>query len=124
MDQERLTVSVTGSDFPRTEIEVDKNWREVVDEFTERSPYSSRSSAIRSLTILGMYTFVDDPRDEESSINSSDRSDAVTVREFIPEGRENAINMTEEVPQIIRENIIDIVEGDPEINRDGLEVWK
>ena len=123
MGQDKLRMTISDGSTKKV-VAVDESWVEIVNEFTEKSAYPNRSAAVRSLVILGMTRYVNDPRSKESASSQSKDFEPITIRELIPEGRENAINMTEDVPSVVKENIIDIVENDPEISRNGLEVWK
>jgi len=92
-----------------------------LDEAAERYDFASRSEAARFFLNLGMRSFVaNDPRNQ----SRSEEDDAVTIRELIPEGKENAISIRDELPKLIDDNILDIVDNDPEIKREGWEVYR
>ena len=102
-------------------------WKEVVDEFVDESPFPNRSEAIRALVIMGIRSSIlDDPRRRENQeeTSSPDEFTPVTIRELVPEGEENALSLRDEFTDIIDEKIIEIVENDPEIKRKGWEVYR
>jgi hypothetical protein len=48
-----------------------------------------------------------------------------TIRELIPKGEENSLDMSDELwEEKLRDEIMDIVSEDPELNRDGFEVYR
>jgi hypothetical protein len=65
-----------------------------------------------------------DPRHSTASQPSEEFS-PVTIRQLIPEGTENAVEMTDEFwEQILRDEMLDIVSDDPEIKRDGFKIYR
>ncbi len=92
-----------------------------LDDAAQKYDFASRSEAARYFMNLGMRSFVaNDPRNQ----SRSESDNAVTIRELIPEGKENAISIRDELSELIDDNILDIVDNDPEINRDGWEVYR
>lgn len=96
--------------------------REELEKMTDEIGHpSSRSAVLRSLIELGRHSMaVNDPRNVQQS--SDDR--APTIREFVPVGKENAVDIKDELPQIIENNLLEVVEDDSKIIRDGWEVYK
>lgn len=68
-----------------------------------------------------------DPRNSDES-TSSDKNTATKeltpFRELIPEGQENSIDLRDELPSLIDDELIDMVEKDDLITRDGWEVFR
>lgn len=104
-------ISITSTELQLNEL----------DDAAQKYDFASRSEAARYFMNLGMRSFVaNDPRNQSRSENDN----AVTIRELIPEGKENAISIRDELSELIDDNILDIVDNDPEINRDGWEVYR
>lgn len=103
-------------------------WLELIDDFVEDTRFPSRAAAIRSLVILGMREYaLGDPRrsDHEYVEDEDDESSPTTIRELIPEGKENSLSLKEDgLIDKINNQLLDIVDEDPEINRDGWEVYR
>lgn len=103
-------------------------WLETIDKFVAETRFPSRAAAIRSLVILGMREYaLDDPRrstNQES--NDSDSSfSPTTIRELLPKGEENAISLKEdELIEGIDDKLLDIIDSDPKIKRDGWDVYR
>lgn len=103
----------------------DENWFDIVDEFVEESPYPNRSAAIRSLVFLGMFTYAhNNPFENSPSEESEDGFSPVTIRELIPEGHENSVDLKSDLPEIIDNELLRIVQEDPMIHLDGWEVYR
>lgn len=101
------------------EIEYDR-----FEELRNQYGFTSDAQAARYFISIGMKSIVEnDPRNNTDQ-PTKDRESAPMIRDFIPEGKENAIDLFEEVPEEIRNNIIDIVQEDPEIERDKNEVYR
>jgi len=119
--------SITENGDPLVGFYAGEEWKEVVDEFVEESPFPNRSVALRALTLMGMRSFVlDDPRRsrDQDEMQSSDGFNPVTIRELIPEGEENAISLKGEFTDMLDEKILEIVEDDPAIKRSGWKVYR
>ncbi|WP_135807437.1 hypothetical protein [Halorussus marinus] len=99
--------------------------REMFDKLKEQYGFSTDAEAARIFLKLGMMSTVNnDPRHSISSETGGEFS-PVTIRELVPEGMDNAVEITDEFwDQILRDEMIDIVENDPEIHRDGLEIYR
>jgi hypothetical protein len=95
------------------------------DELKEQYNFNSDAEAARSFLFMGMRSVVDnDPRHSTPS-QAGDGFSPVTIRQLVPEGPENAVDMTDEFwTQILRDELVDIVGDDPEINRDGYEIYR
>lgn len=104
----------------------DEHWAELVDEFAEKSHFKSKSAAIRSLVMLGIRNYAFEPPVTPSESKQSPDSDfsPTTIREMIPEGEENSVHLFEELPDKIEGQLLDTVVNDPEIQRDGSEVYR
>lgn len=98
---------------------------EVFDELKEKYGFTSRAEAARAFMNLGMKSIVvGDPRNPQSQ-NDNKKTNAVTIRELVPKGKENSVSIPDEFcDDIIKNQLIDIVADDPEIKRDGLEVYR
>ena len=96
------------------------------EEFVEFADtyFHSKSAAARHLIALGMRSFVqNDPRNMPETPDQQDSS-AVTIRELIPEGEENAVDIRDELLEKIDDQLLEIVNSDPEITLDGWEVYR
>lgn len=130
LSDDSVRFRISASDWDKTVTgSATEDWIETVDEFVEKSHYSSRSAAIRSLVILGMRSFVDDPRSQTEETSRIDNNNGGNghpdiLKQLIPEGRENAIHILDVLPEKFEKQAFDLVEDHPEVNRDGVEVWK
>jgi hypothetical protein len=98
-----------------------KNFNKLKEEYG----FGSSAEAARTFLKLGMMSIVDnDPRHSVSKADSGG-FDPVTIREVVPEGEENAVEVTEEFwDEVLRNQMLDIVEEDPEIHRSGLQIYR
>lgn len=99
--------------------------KELFHELKERYNFTFDAEAARCFLKLGMMSVVDnDPRHATKSETTEDFSPA-TLRQLVPEGADNAVDMTDEFwEQILRDKIMDIVADDPAIHRDGFKIYK
>jgi hypothetical protein len=117
-EKEGQSLAVTVSDPQLEEIEQRK----------EDLNFSSRSEALRYFIQIGMNSIVENDPRNRGSVDSN--VIAPKVRDFVPEGEENAIPIingddeTETLVEKIENEILDIVDEDPEIIRDGWEVYQ
>ena len=96
--------------------------KEKIDETAEELGINSRSEAIRLFIEVGRKQILqNNPKNTTSPVGTDE---ATTIREMIPEGKENAVDIRDELPEIIDDELIQIVEEDSEINRDGWEVYR
>lgn len=81
--------------------------KEQFDELKEQYNFTTDSEAARCFLKLGMMSVVDnDPRHATQSETTEDDS-TVTLRELVPEGADNAVDMTDEFwEQILRDKMI------------------
>ena len=100
--------------------------KEVFNKLKEQYGFAKDAQAARTFLKLGMMSIVDnDPRHSMPSEADDKGADPVTIRELIPEGEENAVDITDEFwAELLRERMLDIVEDDPEIHRKGFEVYR
>lgn len=100
--------------------------KEMFNKLKEQYGFAKDSQAGRTFLKLGMMSIVDnDPRHSMSSKADDKGVDPVTIRELIPEGEENAVDITDEFwAEVLRKRMLDIVEDDPEIHRNGFEVYR
>ena len=99
-----------------------------IDELKEEYNFSSRSETIRCLIQIGLNSIVEnDPRNVGTV---RDPSDAATVRDFVPRGKNEAIPLiegdgeTQGLVEKIEDDILDIIDEDEEIKRDGWKVYR
>lgn len=78
------------------------------------------SGAIRHWIEIGRRSAIaNDPRNKSTgSVKES------PIKRLIPEGRDNAVDIRDELPEKIEDALLDIVDDDDEINRDGFEVYR
>ena len=99
--------------------------REMFDELKDQYNFSSDAEAGRFFLQLGMRSTVDnDPRHTAAPQTDEDFS-PVTIRELVPTGTDNAVDMTGEFwEEILRSEMPEIVTEDPEIKRDGYDIYR
>lgn len=119
-----FTIDSTPNDRVQDSLRVAAHEKERLEELAEEQGFPSRSAFIRTMVYLGLNTFVEQhPSNTETE--HENETDAVTIRELVPEGEENAVGLTDEfLEDIVKERMIDIVENDPEIERDGLKIYR
>lgn len=94
------------------------------EELRDQYGFTNDSQAARYFITIGMKSIVqNDPRSKSDQSDGNEVTGPM-IRDFIPEGEENAIDLYKEVPQEIRENMIDIIQEDPEIKRNKNEVYR
>ena len=96
--------------------------KEELKTLAEEHGFPSLSAFLRHMVYLGMNTVVE--QDPTKQLQDETDHDAVTVRELIPEGEENAIDVRDELPDKFEDNVLDIVDEDPKINREGWLVYR
>lgn len=83
---------------------------------------TNRSALIRRYIIAGRrLSQIYDPREAENITDTENKDDP--IRNLVPKGKNNAISI-EELGEKVKNDIIDIVENDDQITRDGWEVYK
>jgi hypothetical protein len=108
----------------KIKVNVPEPDKDTFDELKEQYGFASDSEAARCFLKLGMMSAVDnDPRHSTTS-QSGEEFLPVTIRELIPEGVENAVEIDEFCEQILRDKMMDIAIDDPEIKRDGLKLYR
>lgn len=96
--------------------------KEELETLAEEYGFPSLSAFLRYMVHLGMNTVVE--QDPTKQLQDERDHDAVTIRELIPENKENAIDVRDELPDKFEDNVLDIVDEDPQINRDGWLVYR
>lgn len=101
------------------------------EEFREKMDsygFTYKSQAARYFINIGMKSIVEnDPRnakDNRSSRTEQDSYSPETIRDFIPEGRDNAIDIRDELIDKIEDEVLNICRNDPEIVIDNWEAHK
>jgi len=61
-----------------------------------------------------------DPRTQ----NQESTDNAVTIRDYIPEGKKNAVDVREQLIKEIEDDLLNIVSNDPEVTLDGWKAYK
>ena len=108
----------------KIQVSVPEPDKDTFDELKEQYGFTHDSAAARCFLKLGMMSAVDnDPRHSTTS-QSSEEFSPVTIRQLIPEGAENAVEIDEFWRQTLRDKMMDIAIDDPEIKRDGLKFYK
>lgn len=94
-----------------------------INELKEKYNFTSRAAFLRCMVQLGMNSMVQNhPKNRRQVGNPGD--EPVTIRELVPKGEENSVDVRDELPSIVEEKLLDIVDEDDQINRDGWSVWK
>jgi hypothetical protein len=99
--------------------------REVFDELKGQYNFPSDAAAARFFLNVGMRSTVDnDPRHMAASQTDEEFS-PTTIRELVPEGADNAVDMTDEFwEEILRDAMLNVVTEDPEIKQDGYDIYR
>lgn len=98
--------------------------KEELDSLAEEYGFPTRSAFLRCMVRMGMNSLVENEPVEANREYKTQRN-SVTIRELVPKGEENAVDMTGEFwDEILRDQMLDIVEQDPEIKRNGYEIHR
>lgn len=97
---------------------------EKIENMQEEYGFPSRASFLRCMVELGIQNFTREYVQDEDDSQSVGESEATTIREMVPEGEENAVDLRDELPEIIEADLLDIVDKDSEISRSGWEVYR
>lgn len=93
-----------------------RDFQELADSY-----FKNEAQAARKLVTLGMHALVEhDPRTQ----NQESTDNAVTIRDYIPEGKKNAVDVREQLIKEIEDDLLDIVSNDPEVTLDGWKAYK
>lgn len=96
-----------------------------LDDLAEEYGFPSRSAFLRCMIRMGMNSLVENDPVEANQRSKTQDDTAVTIRDLIPEGEENAVDMTDEFwDEILRDQMLDIVEQDPNIERSGYKIHR
>jgi hypothetical protein len=96
-----------------------------LDDLAEEYGFPSRSAFLRCMIRMGMNSLVENDPVETNQSSKTQDDTAVTIRDLIPEGEENAVDMTDEFwDEILRDQMLDIVEQDPNIERSGYKIHR
>jgi hypothetical protein len=123
-DRENLTFVLSDGSTPNTtvdEVTIDR-----IDEFSERYDFGTRSAAVRELIRMGLNSvLMNDPRTHPSTDGEQNEgSDSVKLKQFVPVGKENAIEVRPELVERIENGLLEAVQDDPDIEMDGWEVYR
>jgi hypothetical protein len=101
------------------------------EEFHEKMDsydFVSKAQAARYFINIGMKSIVEnDPRNVENnrpSRSGQDNYSPETIRDFIPEGKDNAVDIRDELLDRIEDEILNICREDPAINIDNWEAYR
>jgi hypothetical protein len=100
---------------------------ERVDKFADEYNFSTRSAALRHLISTGLQAAVmDDPRTPSPTDTESEdeTSESVKLKDFVPVGRANAVDVRDDLIEEIDESLLEAVQKDPDIEMDGWEVYR
>lgn len=118
-------ICISGEDQPVYTIGTTPPEKELFEEMIEEYGFRSKSEAARAFLTLGMNVMLDaDPREHGTSYSNSSDYDPVTIRELIPQGSENAVDVRDELIDIIDGKLPEVVQEDPEITQEGWEVYR
>lgn len=95
---------------------------EQIEDAAEELDMSSRSEAYRYFLTLGMRAMIEtDPR---NSTSSDGGYDSLTLRDILPDSKEEALNLREgEVVEKFDEVLAEEIDNDPKIEMEGWKVW-
>lgn len=111
-------------DDPDSQVSFRTTRKNKIDEISDEYGFPSRSAFLRSMIELGIQNLTKEYLQYEDDTRCVSDSEAATIREMIPEGEENAVDVRDDLPEIIEKKLLDIVDDDPEINRSGWEVYR
>jgi hypothetical protein len=111
-------------DDPDSQVSFRTTRRDELDDIYEEYGFPSRSAFLRCMVELGIQNLTKDYLQEEDDTQAVGESEAKTIREMVPEGEENAVDVRNELPEMIENELLDIVDQDPEIKRSGWEVYR
>jgi hypothetical protein len=103
-----------------------KETTERIEKFVDEYNFNSRSSAMRHLLGIGLRAAVmNDPRTSVSADaqDEDEISESVKLKDFVPSGRENAVDVRSELMGKIDKELLEAVQRDPDIEMDGWEVY-
>ena len=122
-ERHRLVFRLNPND-PDSQVSFRTTRRDELTEIYEEYGFPSRSAFLRCMVQLGIENLTKDYVQKEEKTQNVENSEAKTIREMIPEGEENAVDVRNELPKMIENDLLDIVDQDPEINRSGWEVYR
>jgi len=112
--------STQALDLPKVTVEE-------LDEVVEEYNFSHRSEAMRHLLRMGLHAVVtNDPRTSTptNSKPENEGPDSVELKDFVPAGKENAVDVRDELLEVIDERLLEAVQEDPDIEMEGWEVYR
>jgi len=122
MEPVSITLPQQGGRF---QLGIPEPEKDLFDKLKEQYGFGSDAEAGRCFLKLGMMSVVDNDPRHSTTLQSSEDFTPITIRELLPEGAENAVDMTDEFwEEILRDEMMDIVEDDPEIKRDGFGIYR
>lgn len=114
----------TNPDDPNSQVSFRTTRRDELDEVYEEYGFPSRSAFLRCMVELGIQNLTKDYLQDKKGTQDTGESEAKTIREMVPEGEENAVDVRSKLPEMIENELLDIVDQDPEIKRTGWEVYR
>lgn len=111
-------------DDPDSQVSFRTTRRDELDEIYKEYGFPSRSAFLRCMVELGIQDLTKEYFQDEDDAQESGDSEAKTIREMVPKGKENAVDVRNELPEMIENDLLDIVDQDPEIKRSGWEVYR
>lgn len=123
--EQRVTIRPKKATSRTSKLDVRVNtveW-ERFEKLKDEYGFSTESAAARYFVNIGMRAIVEtDPRNNRTT--AQDQDSVPKVRDYVPEGEENAIDLRNELGEVIAENMYEIVEADNKMKRDGFKVWR
>jgi metal-responsive CopG/Arc/MetJ family transcriptional regulator len=111
-------------DDPDTKVSFRTTRRDEIDEIYEEYGFPSRSAFLRCMVELGLQNLTKDYYQNEDEVQDAEESEAKTIREMIPQGEENAVDVRNDLPEMIENELLDIVDRDAKIKRSGWKVYR
>lgn len=96
-----------------------------LEEAAEQLGFDKTAPAIRYFLTMGINAIVEtDPRGSTSTQKSDTCHDSLSIRDVLPDNKEESLNMkNDEVIEAVGEELLDEVNDDPKIRKDGWNVW-
>lgn len=99
--------------------------KDELNEAAERLGFNQRASAYRYFLTMGVNAIVEtDPRSSISTQESDTQYESLSIRDVLPDNKEKSLNIkNDEVVEAVGEELLDEVNNDPKIRKDGWNVW-
>lgn len=106
----------------RIEIQAGEVNKKQIDDRIEDLGFPSKAAGYRYFINLGMNAYAEtDPRNVEAK--ETDGYTPLTLRDVLPEDKENALDLRDEVLERIEDELLQEAQNDPKIQIEGWNAW-